>query len=68
MNRKACSKAYWIQKTHLFRPGEFICSACGHIADKAYKQCSSCDSSMCKSKYDPSWVDEAEMTDIIFGD
>ena len=61
-------KAYWTQKTHLFRSDEYICSACGYSAGKPYKQCPSCGSDMCKNKYDPSWVDEAEMMDIFFGD
>lgn len=67
MNRKTGSKAYWIQKTHLFRSDEYICSACGCSAYRAYKKCPSCESNMSKSKYNPSWVDEAEMMDIFFG-
>ena len=43
--------AYWIQKTHLLRADEYECSACGR--------------NMTKSKYDPTWVDEAEMLDIL---
>ena len=65
---KKRNMAYWTRKTHLFRSDEFICSACGYPADKAYKQCPSCNSNMCKSKYDPSWVDEAEFLDIFLED
>ena len=68
MKRQKLKIAYWTQKTHLFRSDEYICSACGCSTDKAYKQCPSCESDMCKSKYDPSWVDEAEIMDIFFGD
>ena len=60
--------ANWAQKTHLFRSDEYICSGCHYVADKPYKTCPSCRSQMKKSKYDPSWVDEAEMMDILFGD
>ena len=68
MKKQTSQKAYWTQKTHLFRSDEYVCSVCGHIANKAYKQCPSCGSDMSKSKYDPSWVDEAEMLDIFFED
>ena len=68
MKKQVSQKAYWTQKTHLFRSDEYICSACGNVTDKAYKQCPSCESYMSKGKYDPSWVDEAEMMDILFND
>ena len=51
---------HWIQKTHLFRADEYICSRCGASFEKPYIICPSCQSEMGKSKYDPSWVDEAE--------
>ena len=62
------SKAFWIQKTHLFRADEYICSKCGHTAKKALKQCPQCGSGMTKSKYDPTWVDEMEFGDAVFDD
>ena len=68
MKNEASKKAYWTQKTHLFRADEYICSACGYSEDKAFRQCPSCGSDMHKSKYDPSWVDEAEMMAFFFGD
>lgn len=52
--------AHWTQRTHLSRADEYVCSACRHISDKPYMICPVCGSSMKKSKYDPSWVDEAE--------
>ena len=52
--------AHWTQRTHLFRVDEFICSYCGSIYKKPYRICPSCGSQMEKSKYDASWVDEAE--------
>ena len=60
--------AYWIQKTHLFRADEFICSACGRVSGKPYKVCPNCQSVMGKSKYDPSWVDEAEGLSALLDD
>ena len=54
------AKEYWIQKTHLFRADEYICSKCGAACAKPYRICQNCGSKMGKSKYDPSWVDEAE--------
>ena len=58
-------KSYWIRKTHLFRADAYECSACGRRFDKPYGQCPSCGRKMAKSKYDPSWVDEAEILDIL---
>lgn len=60
--------AHWIQKTHLFRADEFICSACGVKADKPYRTCPSCGQAMKKTKYDASWVDEAEGLSAILDD
>ena len=57
--------AYWIQKTHLLRADEYECSACGRRSAKPYVQCLYCGRNMTKSKYDPTWVDEAEILDIL---
>jgi rRNA maturation endonuclease Nob1 len=57
--------AYWIQKTHLLRADEYICSACGRRFDQPHIQCPHCGRHMTKSRYDPTWVDEAEMLDIL---
>ena len=62
------SSAHWIQRTHLFRADEFICSACRSVYDKPYKICPSCGVSMKKAKYDASWVDEAEGLSAILDD
>lgn len=59
---------YWIRKTHLFRSDEYICSACGAVCPKPYAACPSCGAKMGKTKYDPSWVDEAEMMSAIIDD
>ena len=60
--------AYWTQRTHLFRADEYICSACKTTCDKPYKVCPSCGAPMNKSKYDPSWVDEAEGLSALLDD
>ena len=59
---------HWVQKTHLFRADEYICSHCGITYNKPYKVCPNCQSVMGKSKYDPSWVDEAEELSVILDD
>ena len=64
--RKKKKVPYWIQKTHLFRKDEFICSACGCKAKKAYRYCPACGSYMIKVRYDASWVDEAEFMDMMW--
>ena len=60
--------AYWTQRTHLLRPDVYECSACGHEAKKPTRECLRCHAVMRSQKYDPSWVDEAEILDIIAGD
>lgn len=61
-------KARWIQKTHLFRADEYVCSACGHTGRQPAPVCPNCNCSMKNGKYDPTWVDEIEMFDAFFGD
>lgn len=66
--RNRQDSAYWIQHTHLFRQDEFECSACGHTEDRACGECPACGARMHSSKYDPSFVDEAEILSILFDD
>ncbi len=61
-------RVHWIQKTHLFRADEYFCSLCGASYGKPYKVCPNCQSEMGKSKYDPSWVDEAEGLSALLDD
>lgn len=61
-------RARWIQKTHLFRADEYICSRCGVSYNQPNRVCSNCQSVMGNSKYDPSWVDEAEELSVILDD
>ncbi len=65
---KHMKAAYWIQHTHLFRADEFVCSACKASSNKPYKECPECGALMKKSKYDPSWVDEAEGLSALVDD
>ena len=60
--------ARWIQKTHLFRADEFICSECRASFDKPYRECPGCGTPMKQAKYDPSWVDEAEGLSAVLDD
>ena len=60
--------AYWIQRTHFLRADEYICSACGASCRKPVRVCPACGAAMKKTKYDPSWVDEAEELSIIMDD
>ena len=62
------SKAHWIQKTHLFKADEYTCSACGASFKKPFSQCPACQASMKKTKYDASWVDEAERLSALLDD
>ena len=50
----------WIQKTHLFRADEYICSRCGASFGRPCQICPNCRSVMGKIQVDPSWADEAE--------
>ena len=60
--------AQWIQRTHLFRSTEYICSYCGYRADAPYTECPNCGMPMDGGKYDPNWVDEIEEIDAIIDD
>lgn len=60
--------AEWIRHTHLFSADEYECSDCGGTTNKPKPTCPHCGASMGGEQYDPSWVDEAAMLDIILGD
>ena len=61
-------KPHWIRKTHLFRADEYICSRCGAKNPRPYQTCPSCGSTMGRTKYDPTWVDEAEAFSALMDD
>lgn len=60
--------AHRIQRTHLFRADEFICSECRSVCNKPYKVCPECGTPMKETKYDAFWVDEAEGLSAILDD
>lgn len=60
--------AYWTKRTHLFCADEYICSNCKASCDKPYIVCPACGFQMKKQKYDPTWVDEAEMLSALVDD
>ncbi len=60
--------AHWIQKTHLLRAGEFVCSACGAKSDRPYRFCPACGAPMKKAGHEASWVDEAEGLSALLDD
>lgn len=61
-------RVHWIRKTHLFRADEYICSKCGAAYFEPNKVCPTCNAVMGKTKYDPSWVDEAEGLSALLDD
>lgn len=61
-------RARWIQKTHLFRADEFLCSKCESSFPRPYSICPSCGSDMKKAKHDTSWLEEAEALSTVLDD
>ena len=61
------NQAVWIRRTNLFSTDDYECSACGCLAGKPQSICPHCGAVMGGEQYDPSWVDEAAMLDIILG-
>ena len=62
------TKAHWIQRAHILRPDEYICSNCGGNTDRRQNECPYCGAEMRGIKYDPFEVDEMEMLEEIFND
>ena len=61
-------KPHWIEREHLFDGTEYVCSCCGASFEEPWEECPACGAEMKKIKYDPVYVDEAEMMDILFWD
>ena len=59
---------FWIQKTHLFKRDEYICTVCRAVCDKPYQVCPVCGAEKTKVSYDASWVDEAEVMSIMLNE
>ena len=61
-------KPHWIEREHLFDGMGYFCSRCGASFEEPREECPSCGVKMKIIKYDPVYVDEAEMMDILLGD
>ncbi|MBR3554174.1 MAG: hypothetical protein IKN72_12430 [Clostridia bacterium] len=62
------TQAHRIRHTHLFSAATYECSACGQEISKNDARCPRCGSTLQGEDYDPSWVEEAAMLDMILGD
>ena len=60
--------AVWVRVTHLFRRDEYVCSVCGHKADKPHKSCPKCGTEIKKTVTDPEWINEMADFDEMFGE
>ena len=58
-------KTYWIVRTHLFRPDEYICSSCKSTQDKAYKSCPVCGNNLKIFEYSASLITVFNKTAIV---
>ena len=61
-------KPHWIEREHLFDGTDYVCSCCGANFEEPWDECPACGVRMEKIKYDPVYVDKAEMIDILFED
>ena len=61
-------KPHWIEKEHLSDWTEYVCSQCGASFEEPWEECSACGAERKKKNYDPVYMDEAEMMDILFRD
>ena len=55
-------------REHLFDGTEYVCSCCRASFEEPWEECPACGVRMEKIKYDPVYVDGAEMLDILLGD
>ena len=62
------ARNYWTQITHFADSDVYECSNCKKLFYKPYVTCPACGVKMKKIKYEPTWVDEAEEFDMLFGD
>lgn len=66
---QAIKNAHWIERSHLFRADEYICSVCGAVCNKPYNVCPNCQIPRKKRiRTASSWVDEIECMSAILDD
>ena len=61
-------KPHWTRKSHLFREDEYVCSKCGSKSPHPCKSCPRCGTSLAGTKYDLTWVEEAEGLAVLMDD
>ncbi len=66
MKNPAC--AHWIKHSHLLRPDEYECSACGAMFRHRSQACPKCGAVLLQVANRQEWIDEAIVTDELFGD
>ena len=57
--------ASWIKHERLFGGDKYECTACRAQFKKKAASCPNCGARMTKTKFDPKWIDEMELLDII---
>ena len=55
-------------REHLCGQIEYVCSRCGAAFEEPWVECPECGIKMKKVKYDPVYIDEYEICDILYGD
>lgn len=55
-------------REHLCGQIEYVCSRCGAAFEEPWVECPECGIKMKKVKYDPVYIDEYEIWDILYGD
>ncbi len=61
-------RGYWIEREHLFSGREYVCSVCGRHEYSPSHYCPSCGAEMSGIDYDPAFVEEAAILDMIMDD
>lgn len=65
---KRAKRGCWICHEHLFSGDSYECSLCHCSFKKRTATCPGCGAEMTSDKYDPNWVDELEIFDMLLGD
>ena len=57
---------FWIVRTLLLEPDQYVCSECRAVAKEPFRFCPGCGAEMTGRKKDLNWIDEAEQIDASF--